>query len=79
MVDGCFYTLSILSSLQKVIIKCTKNKSKYVFHEGKGIRRWNRVEDEWEGGQFMLYDYSFLILIFIYLAVTDLSCNRQNL
>ena len=56
-----------------------KNKSKYLFHEGKGIKGRNGVEDEQEGGQFMLYDYSFLILIFIYLAVTDLSCSRQNL
>jgi len=46
MLDGCFYTLSILSFLQKLTFKCTKNKSKYVFHEGKGIRRWNGVEDE---------------------------------
>ena len=35
MVDGCFYTLPILSFLQKVIFKCTKINQNMYFMRGK--------------------------------------------
>lgn len=88
MVDGCFYTLPFLSFLQKVTFKCTKNKSKYVFHEGKGTGRWNGIADEWRKVnlcymttlylQLCLYAFSALQVYLVYsllFLTTDLNCS----